>query len=370
MDARLEVDYSLSNTTSMRFPLAAGSAEASSLRVNETRDIVKRIGIISPDRVYMDNYPVIHPPAVFNSSMIKLGSQVYVYARIISGYYMYVSGIIELAVPFDDLENGGVNYNRYTARLVVYPSTRYDLWGAEDPRVYFTDGKLYMTYTGRTVSYFDPSARFDKTLPVTAVKEAGSREWVKMYVHKLPAEQHGNVVSNKDAFAFKYDGYTYFFHRPYMDDEQHYLLVGREGGYTRVGGMLEVALVDNIEVLKPSPWEEKLGWSTPPITASNGRIIVFLHAVDRELKAYRLLAIELELRRSEVAVTAVTPRYIMEPRELYEVFGDRPYTIFPCGVLREKDEVYISYGAGDYVIGFGRLDLAELESELDKGRIG
>ncbi len=60
----------------------------------------------------------------------------------------------------------------------------------------------------------------------------------------------------------------------------------------------------------------------------------------------------------------------MEPRTIYERIGDRPYTIFPCGLWPvNKEEYLISYGAADYTCGIGLLRLNDLQAELDKGRI-
>ncbi|MMZ66600.1 hypothetical protein D1872_291100 [compost metagenome] len=60
----------------------------------------------------------------------------------------------------------------------------------------------------------------------------------------------------------------------------------------------------------------------------------------------------------------------MAPKEDYEKFGDRPQTIFPCGLWPiNREEYLISYGAGDYFSGIGLININELLGELDKGRI-
>lgn len=352
------------------FPLAEGATEAHNKRVAEVNDIVERIGVISPKRVFINNYPISNPPAVFNPSIIIEGHNAYIYARIISGYYMYVSGIVEIPVPFEDIESGNVNLNHYAARLAIYPSTKYDLWGTEDPRVYVIDNDIYMTYTGRTINYFNPAIRVERTLPITAVRDkVEENKWYKKYVHKLPNKLSKQMISNKDAFIAKINGEKYFFHRPHMNDEHFYLLIGKETREIKRDGITEVIVENNIEVLRPLPEEDKLGWSTPPISIGKNKVIALLHAVDKEIKAYKLLAVELEFAKDGVIVTAVTPRYIMVPKESYEVFGDRPYTVFPCGVVRIGDELYITYGAADYMIGIGKIDLIALEGELDKGRV-
>lgn len=56
----------------------------------------------------------------------------------------------------------------------------------------------------------------------------------------------------------------------------------------------------------------------------------------------------------------------MEPRELYEVYGDRPLVVFPCGLIRIDDKAIVIYGAADFVIGFGELDINEVLGILEK----
>ena len=43
---------------SLRFKRAIGSEEAKRIRRNETEDIVRRYGVISPNRITIHNYPV------------------------------------------------------------------------------------------------------------------------------------------------------------------------------------------------------------------------------------------------------------------------------------------------------------------------
>lgn len=351
------------------FPKAHGFKEANEIRVFETRDIVKRLGVLSPNRVFINNYPMSTPSAVFNASLVVEGEEAKIYARIIIGYYKYVSGIVEITIPLDDIFSGNINLNYYASRIVIAPSTKYDLWGTEDPRTYRIGEAIYMTYTGRTINYFNPAVRIERTLPVTAVREPDDK-WRKVFVHRLPGELEDAMVSNKDAYIVVVGDTKYFFHRPHMIDENYYLLVGREWKKILEDELTEILVDNNIEVMRPLPREDKLGWSTPAVRIGRNKVLAFIHGVDREIGAYRIFVAEIELSNGEVTVSAVTPRYIMEPREPFEVFGDRPYTIFPCGVEKFDDNrLLLTYGAGDFMVGFGLIDLDELYGELDKGRI-
>jgi len=360
---------------SLRFKRAIGFDEAKGIRRNETEDIVRRYGVISPNRITIHNYPVSHPITAFNASVIYDEEEdvLKIYARMILGYYMYVSSIIEIEVPLHDLFNGYVNMNSYVGRIVVYPSTKYDIWGTEDPRVYKIRGKLYMTYAGRSINYFSP-IRVNRTVPVTAVYDEDLRNWIKRFVFIPSANIFGRIITDKDAFLHEMGaGKLYFLHRPHLIDDTTRLMMSKlDPKILSMSEMKieEVEVADAVEVLDPMPFEGKLGWATPLINIGDRGLIALIHATDREQLAYRVFAAQLSLSDDEVVLEAVTPRYIMEPTRPYELIGDRPLTIFPCGAAKiSKDEVVISYGAADYMIGLGILSLNSLMAELDKGRI-
>lgn len=352
------------------FKKAAGFEEVRRVRRFGTKDIVKRLGVITPKHVVLRNYPVENPTAIFNAAVVvERGDVVNIVARIVMGYFLYVSAIVSLKIPLPEVLDGSFAKRTYEAEIVLYPSTKYDIWGAEDPRVYGFDDRLLMTYTGRTAEYFRPAAAWERTLPVTAVREGGS--WRRAFVHVLPAELRRHVISDKDAFLARLGGEAVFLHRPHMDDNYQYLAasVVREE-LLRFDGLKEVEGRGTTWVMPHASFEEKLGWSAP-LTKQGNSLIALAHGVDNNIEVYRALAVKLSYSRSDgFTVEAVTPHYIMEPREPSELFGDRPYTIFPCGAwVVDGDKALVTYGAGDYMVGVGIIDVNELLSELDKGRV-
>jgi predicted GH43/DUF377 family glycosyl hydrolase len=362
------------------FREAPGARDAARARRFETRDLVARAGVISPKRLYINDHPVGNPIAAFNPALAVRDGEALLYVRVILGYYKYVSAVAEVRVPLDDLETGDVNLNYYAGKLVAYPSTAYDFWGAEDPRVYqLGNSALYMTYTGRTRFYFEPRPGRQRTLPVTAVTRDG-KTWAKIAVSVMPRPLRDHVVTDKNAFYVRLGNRLYLFHRLHMDDERFYLVASRvepraleeaEKASREQGHPVEVVSEDTTIMLHPAGFETKNGWAAPPIQLGGGKLLAFIHGVDRDLTAYRLYAALLEEDSNGLAVVAVTPTYIMEPRTLYEIYGDRSYTVFPCGAWRlDRRRILISYGAADYMAALGVINLDQLLAELDKGRIG
>ncbi len=357
------------------FKKAVGASEATRIRRNETIDIVRRLGVVTADRVFINDYPLSHPATIFNPGLTAVNDELVVFARVILGYYTYVSGIVRLIIPLEDLYSGSITFNSYQSKFVVYPTTRYDVWGVEDPRVTRIDKYHFMTYCGRTVHYFNPAIRVERTLPVTAVCREDPREcrWWKILVYKLPSNLREHVVSDKDAFIDRHAGKLYLYHRPHLDDESWHLVLSvvprKLSEIVKKRSIREVVVEKPTIIMEPCSFELKLGWAMPPVHLKHNEFITFIHGVDNDIEAYRLFAALLEVSNSEVVVKAVTPTYIMQPQKPYEIFGDRPNTIFPCGVVRREGKLIIAYGAGDHAIGFGEMSETELLSMLDKGRI-
>ena len=356
------------------FKKLENTVEANKIREFKSLDIVNRLGVITPKRVHLKNYPIDTPISIFNASIAIKNENVVVYARIILGYYMYVSAIVRIELPIEDLMNGVVNIGHYPGELVVYPTMKYDIWGVEDPRTSRIDGHLYMVYSGRTINYFNPVFRRERTLPVIAVN-VGHDRWVKTHVVVHPQHRRVHVISDKDAFITKIDNTAYLFHRPHMDDEKFYLVISKMPKEvltpTVKEPVKEVVCGETIVILDPADFETRLGWAGPLIEVKKNEYLVLVHGIDRFIEGYRVFAVLLGYSKDTgFELRAVTPFYIMEPKQTYEVFGDRPYVVFPCGAWRlDKDTLLISYGAADYLVGFGTLNISEVLGVLDKGRL-
>jgi len=360
---------------------AVGYEEAAEKRRFETRDIAVRLGAVSPDRLFLNGFPARNPIAAFNPSILldEEEGEVQAYIRILVGYYKYVSAVAEARIPLSDLESGSVSMNYYSANIVLPPGSRYDLWGVEDPRAYTLNGLRLVTYTGRTVGYFNREGK-ERTLPVTAVET--NRGWRRALVHRATPSLSRSVVSNKDAFIIDTGDALWLAHRPSLTDGSNPVLLSLlprnlvldvlEGAARGVDGRLpvEVHTRADWEVMRPISCESKIGWSAPPIHLGGRDYLFLLHGVGKPMAAYRVFAAIVELNREEgPIVKAVTPYYIMGPREQYETFGDRPYTVFPCGLAERDGRLLISYGAADYMAAFALIGKDRLLSALDEGRI-
>jgi len=346
------------------------------IREFKTVDIVKRLGVLSPEHVHLKNYPVPRPISIFNASCIvdQDSGVLYLYSRIIVGYYMYVSAIALVEIPLEDVLSGAVSFSHYPATIVVYPSTKYDIWGTEDPRVQKIDDRIYMVYAGRTINYFNPVVRRERTLPVVA-SGLDTRKFTKIGVIVLKRGLRELTVSDKDAVLLDVgeSDWIYVLHRPHLMNEVHYLVASKvpRSLLESRGTLTEFEVADTRVIMEPAKFELKLGWATPPVELKQGEYLVIIHGVDKEMEGYRAFAATLRYDKDiGLRVTSVTPYYILEPRMVYEIYGDRPFVVFPCGIAKvSKNDLLIVYGAADFFVGFGLIHLDEIMSLLDKGRL-
>jgi len=324
-------------------------------RENRTVDIVKRIGVITADRVHLTNHAADHPVTIFNPSILVENDDVKIYARIVLGYFTYTSAVIELEIPIAELNY--LSEGHYSGRIVIQPDNKYDIWGVEDPRSCIIGGKAVITYSGRTVNYFRPG--LERVLPTVAVREEGG--WKKIRVFTFSGEK---VVSDKDAFLADTNGLT-LFHRLHTQSDEYHCITNDVPAEVLKGKRLSKSALSKARIaLKAASFEDKIGWGTPPIKVGQ-EYLLLLHGVDNN-QWYKVFAV---LMDKHTNITAVTRGYIMEPRESYEVYGDRPFTVFPCGLCKVDDKLLVSYGAADFASGLGEIDLSRLMALLDKNRI-
>ncbi|MCE4611192.1 MAG: hypothetical protein F7B17_04380 [Desulfurococcales archaeon] len=350
------------------FMVAGGLKEALLIRKRDTIDLARRRFFLRPEQVRLTRGPTRRVAAVFNPAVEVVGGELRVYARIEVGYYSYASVIGFLNLDLADVLGRGFDGVVDTEPIII-PGDWVDFWGAEDPRLSYVGGEKLLVYTGRTIFYMTGEKAPGRTYPVIA-SEGGERGWVKRGYIALARERSQLVVSDKNAFLVEAGGRVLAFHRVHDMTGRFHLLASTVSWPPEGGGLARVEALESWIVMEASPFEDKVGWATPVFgyKGRRGEVLTLLHGVEAETLKYKAFAALVNVE-GEPRLVAVTPRYIMEPREPEEQFGDRPQTIYPCGAWLVDDQVLVSYGAGDMAAGFATIDLSALEEELDRGRI-
>lgn len=121
----------------------------------------------------------------------------------------------------------------------------------------------------------------------------------------------------------------------------------------------------------PCYWDELIGSGPPPLKTRAGWLHIY-HGVATHFGSsniYQAGVSLLDLQQPQ-KVIARGSQNILEPREMYELCGQVPNVVFPCGLIcRTFDEdgfappeaeVLAYYGAADTCVGVATTTVAEL----------
>jgi predicted GH43/DUF377 family glycosyl hydrolase len=286
--------------------------------------------------------------SVFNPGAVLLPSQETVLLVRAEGR----SGISHLAVARSQDGLSGWTIDAQPTLLPepdLYPE---ELWGIEDPRIaWLPELEQYaVTYTA-----------YSSEGPLVSL--ALTRDFRTF-------ERQGPILlpENKDAALFprRFDGRWAIINRPvphtesakaniwlaYSSDMRHWgdhtlLLEARAGAY----------------------WDAaKIGLSTPPIETAAGWLLVY-HGV-RETAAgviYRVGLALLDINDPR-QVLARGEEWVFRPEAPYELSGDVPNVVFPCGAILDETtgQLRLYYGAADRCIGVATAPLSELLQWLEQ----
>lgn len=219
--------------------------------------------------------------------------------------------------------------------------------GCEDPRTSVIDNTVYMTYTA-----------YDSVTPPQGA------------VTSIPLD---------DFIAKRFDNWS----EPVIvtpsgvDDKDLALLPDKVDGkfllYHRISGRICADLMDGftpgepvsrcIEIMGPREgmWDAaKVGIAGPPLKVDGGYLMLY-HGVSHR-KRYRVGAALLD--ESGMQVVARTADPVFEPVAEYELMGEIPNVVFPCGAVIRGDTIYLYYGGADTVVGVATGSLSRILSAL------
>ncbi len=216
-------------------------------------------------------------------------------------------------------------------------------WGLEDPRVTRVDelDAWIISYTA-----------FGRGGPgVSLAKTSDFRSFERLGLAMTPEDKNGVLLPRR------VDGQWMLFHRPTSRQ-------GADVWLSRSTDLKSWSTPELVMARRPGGWWDsaRIGMGAPPLETQEGWLVVY-HGV-RETVAgglYRALEAPARvLRRSE--------EWVLGPHAEFEVTGDVPNVVFPCGLVRddESDTLSLYYGAADTRIGLATANFSQvLEYLLD-----
>lgn len=233
----------------------------------------------------------------------------------------------------------------FAPELATHPE---EMWGVEDPRItYIPDrGEYLIAYTA-----------FGKTGPGVAIASTKDFKTFERFGLAMQAE-------DKDAAVFprRFDGNYAMIHRPVTDLGAH-MWISYSPDLHNWGGHRLL-----LPARRGAWWDaNKIGLSPPPIETDRGWLLMY-HGVRQHASGsiYRLGLALMDKDHPEICLLR-SQSWMFGPEASYEISGDVPYAVFPCGctVLGDGDTVRIYYGAADTSICVATGSIKKMLEWLD-----
>lgn len=300
--------------------------------------------------------------AKFNAGMVRIGDTVHM-------VYRWSTGI-------PDEKNEGFHVAGYTKDFVSYArlgldcKVKYDADEKGLIKLPDRDGKKIWSQDPRIVPFEDEYILFfsvwDNIICRVGMARTKDFESVKM-IGVIPTNDW-----DKDAFILpeRVNGKIVYIHRIEPDIQIDCFDSFEDMLKPEYWANYNEKKHDKVVIKGEQPWEnKKVGGSIPPIKTEKGWLFIY-HGVadDRVPFCYRAGAALLDLNDPS-KVVARLPYPILEPNENYEIKGDVDNVVFPQGMYRDGDYLYISYGAADKCVAMCRINYNDLMNEFDKYRL-
>ncbi len=306
---------------------------------NEKKEHIKRYPgnpIISPRPGYL-----WEEKGTLNPASIELDGKTHIIYRAV--------GVDNISTLGYAVSNDGLSIDERLDKPIYFPRADFEKNGCEDPRIVEINKTLYMTYTG-----------FDGSTPRVVVSSISVNDFLRRNwsAWSNPVPITPPSIANKDSTILpeKVRGSYMVFHRVHESvcvDFVSTLDFNKE------------KITQCVEIISPrrGMWDGgKVGISTPPIKTKDGWLLLY-HGVSWST-TYRVGAVLLDLEDPTI-VKARTAIPLFEPEEEYEHKGIVANVVFPCGLCVKKQEIYMYYGAADYVIGVARVKIATILKMLE-----
>lgn len=243
-------------------------------------------------------------------------------------------------------------------RLFIQPQHPWEMFGCEDPRVTFFEGKYYIWYTAisewppvpsgisvalaATEDFHDVKAKYHIT-PFNA-------KAMTLFPERINGKVAAMLTANPDippstigiAYA---DNVMDFTKAAYWSD-----------WYKNLSS-------NAIPLLRTTHDHVEIG--APPIKTPQGWLLIYCY-IKSYLTSHKFFGIEaaiLDLKNPQI-VLKKTPDPILYPELDYELIGKIPNVIFPSGALIYNNNLGVYYGATDTTVCLATIPVEELLSSM------
>jgi predicted GH43/DUF377 family glycosyl hydrolase len=231
---------------------------------------------------------------------------------------------------------------------IAYDGTRdEEEWGVEDPRV---------TFVPELESWLITYTAFGRGGPgISIARTQDFQTFERLGVAMRPEDKNGVLLPRRIA------GDWVLFHRPAA-------AVGADVWLSRSSDLKRWRSPEIVLDRREGGWWDsaRVGMGPPPLETEHGWLAVY-HGVRQTVAGglYRAGLALLDLEQPAIVLRR-SDEWVLGPDAAYEVSGDVPNVVFPCGLVlhRESDKLFLYYGAADTRIGLATASLSDVLAYL------
>jgi len=242
-------------------------------------------------------------------------------------------------------------------RLLISPTEDWEIYGCEDPRITYIDGKFYIFYTALSVY---PFSAFGIKLAVAITKDfvnfdkhpitTFNSKAMALFPEKINGKFTALLTMNTDLppakitvaeFEKEEDMYSPEFWETWQKNANNHI----------------------VYLLRDIHDQVELG--APPLKTEHGWLVIFSYIKNytSNNKIFNIEAVLLDLINPR-KVLGRTSSSLLNPQEKYELEGNVKNVIFPSGALIKDNRLFVYYGAADTTCALATCDLNSLLNEL------
>jgi predicted GH43/DUF377 family glycosyl hydrolase len=229
--------------------------------------------------------------------------------------------------------------------LAPTPGETHEEWGLEDPRLTWVPEIDAWVIAYTSFGPGGPSISMATTSDFRTVERLG--------MVRAPEDKNGALLPRRVG------GRHILLHRPVTA-----LTARADIWLSRSGDLQSWSPPEPVLSARPGGWWDsaRVGVGAPPLETEAGWLLIY-HGV-RQTVAGALYRVGLALLDLEepTRVTHRCPEWVLGPAESYELVGDVPGVVFPCGLIHDPatDELRLYYGAADTCIAVATATLDEV----------
>ena len=249
----------------------------------------------------------------------------------------------------------GVKFSEH--KQIIKPEEEWEIYGCEDPRITFMDGKFYIFYTALSVY---PFAAYGIKLAIAITQD------FKTF------EKHPVTTFNSKAMAL--------FPEKINGKYAALLTINTD----LPPGKIALALFDKEEdIWSPAYWSEwyenannytipllrnaqdQVELGAPPVKTENGWLVLYSYIKNyyTNHKVFGIEGVLLDIEEPR-QIEGRTSLPLLVPEASYELEGDVPNIVFPSGALIKEEFLYVYYGAADTRCALATMHLASLLDQI------